>query len=154
MFIRIKDGQQADANRDNLREFLASRGLHIAGGNSDSILDADNKPLTFDGYWTDLTLDPLDQQDLVSGGISHATLSHEECEFIYNLCVAGGFLVINPQGGPTTIVINHNHREEDLFDLDDTLWADSVDEFAQIVGAPFLDFQNWRDRVMQSQTPK
>ena len=78
------------------------------------IVDRDDRALTIDGAFSDLHLDSLEQSDPLSGGIFHATLSPAECAFVYDLCSAAGFLIVNPQGDPTFLVPQRNHEPDDV----------------------------------------
>ncbi|MCL2489505.1 MAG: hypothetical protein FWF36_02080 [Propionibacteriaceae bacterium] len=152
-FLRIEGGQEpGDGDREGLQLFLADRNLHLSEDDSCCfLLTEDGSRLKLDGYDTDLNLDSLDKDGPISGSIWHAHLGREECEFIYDLCVAGRFLIINPQGGPTLIVVDHNHETSDLPDVGDApAWVDSADELAQLLGAPFGRFIDFRDRVIVS----
>lgn len=151
-FHRIAGDQPADADRAGLADFLESRGLHVVadGFGSGSILDGDDQPLRFDGDWSDIHLSPLDQDAPLSGGIFHATLSGEECEFVYDLCIAGGFLVANHQGSPLIVVPSYNHSLEDVSAIDpgDIAWVESAVEFREAVTDGFEQFIAYRDRVL------
>ena len=95
--------------------FLDQHGLRVVespyGG---EIVDRDDRALTIDGAFSDLHLDSLEQSDPLSGGIFHATLSPAECAFVYDLCSAAGFLIVNPQGDPTFLVPQRNHEPDDV----------------------------------------
>ena len=92
-----KSRPEPPVDREGLRTFLADHVLHVHQvGRVGELCDATGSSLTFVGYFTDLHLDPLDQPDPATGDIWHATLTQQECEFIYALCVVGGFLIVNP----------------------------------------------------------
>lgn len=152
MFMRVERDGKGDANRQGLADFLLQRGLVVAPS-SDSIhhLASDHGSLAFDGHQSDLHLDPLDQEKPVSGGIWHAHLSDEECAFIYDLCVAGGMLIVNPQGNPLIVVPGRNHAPADLPDdvnLDDIAWVDSSTELVQVLSTGFAAFLEFKNRVV------
>ncbi len=146
-FHRIDGNELVDADREGIAEFLHSRGLRMEDR---SIVDADGSVLAFDGAWSDLHLDPLDQDGPLGGGIDHATLTPAECEFIYGLCVAGRLMVVNPQGDPMYVVPGRTHQAAALPDPDETVWVDSPDELAIALGAGFGEFRNYLRRVMDS----
>ncbi len=150
IFVRVQGDEQRDADRDAVAVFLESRGLRAADsdGQGSLLVDADGQALAFDGHWTDLHLDPLDQEAPVSGGIDHASLSDEETTFIYELCVAGGFLIANPQGNPTYLVPGANHAPEDVPDPEDVGWVNSASDLRQALAGNFDDFRRWRNRVV------
>ncbi|MGO4205288.1 hypothetical protein AB4Z09_26830 [Rhodococcus sp. TAF43] len=150
IFVRVQGDEQRDADRDAVAAFLETRGLRAAGsaGRGSLLVDADGQALSFDGHWTDLHLDPLDQEEPLSGGIDHASLSDEETTFIYELCVAAGFLIANLQGNPTYVVPGANHAPEDVPDREDIDWVNSAAELRQALAGNFDDFRAWRDRVV------
>lgn len=150
IFVRVQGDEQRDADRDAVAAFLGARGLRSAesDGRGSLLVDAGGRALSFDGYWTDLHLDPLDQEEPLSGGIDHASLSDEETTFIYELCVAAGFLIANPQGNPTYLVPGANHAPEDVPDPEDVDWVNSSAELRRALAGGFDDFSEWRDRVV------
>lgn len=121
-FHRFKNGDAVDADREGLREFLAARGLvqqvdpryifvHL--------LESDGSRLTFDGaHESDLYVDALDSPKRVGGGIPRAQLISQELRFVYELCVAAGWSVVNPQSGgdrgPQILVPGRNHSQSDM----------------------------------------
>ena len=149
-FMRIAPDQILDADRAGIAQFLERSGLRIVTGpHGNEIVTHDDDRLAFDGSWADLHLDPLDQSGPVTGHLSHATLSPEECEFVYALCAAGGFLVVNHQGGPLYVVPNRNHAPDDLpehDDHDDVAWVDSSTELALAL-AGVQEFRSFTRRV-------
>jgi hypothetical protein len=76
MFVRLKDPEMLDADRVGLAEFLASQGLTSSDETGELVRISDGEALAFDGRWTDLHLDSLTQEEPVTGGIDHATLTH------------------------------------------------------------------------------
>lgn len=149
MLMRLRDDQIADADRPALKAFLAERGLQVEPSfETGVIVDAEGRPLAFDGHQTDLTLDPLDKEGTVTGGIFHATLSDAECAFIHGLCVAGGLLVVNPQGEPTYLVPGDSHSPDDVPDADATVWVDNAGQLQAALAGGFEAFQEFRSRVI------
>jgi len=152
IFMRLRGDESLDADRAGLAAFLAERDLEVAPSN-DTIhhLSGPDGQLTFDGNWTDLHLSPLDQEQHVSGGIWHATLSEQECAFIYDLCVAGKMVIMNPQGPPEFVVPDRNHTAEDLVEAvndPQIAWVDNAEELAEALGGNFTAFVEYRDRVL------
>ncbi|MFI6430294.1 hypothetical protein [Rhodococcus oryzae] len=150
IFVRVQGDEQRDADRDAVAAFLEARGLRAmdSDGQGSLLVDADGQALSFDGHWTDLYLDPLDQEEPLSGGIDHASLSDEETTFIYELCMAAGFLIANPQGNPTYVVPGATHAPGDVPDPEDMVWVNSAAELRQALAGNFDDFRDWRDRVV------
>ncbi len=150
-FMRIGPDAILDADRDGLAAWLAGRELEVAPSTDEThhLRGADGQ-LRFDGHWTDLHLDPLDREEPVTGGIWSATLSAEECAFVYDLCVAGRMLIMNPQGGPLLLVPGRTHEAADLPEsiaASDIAWVDSADELAEALGGGFQRFVEFRDQV-------
>lgn len=100
-----------DGDRTRLADFFARQGLHIEDG---SLMTAAGLPLTFDGEPTDLTIDGWDNDEPLSGGIEHATLTESESCFLFDLCVAAGWAIVNSQGAPTFLIPAHNHTAADI----------------------------------------
>lgn len=148
MFARLKDPEMLDVDRVGLAGFLASQGLTSSDETGELVRISDGEALAFDGRWTDLHLDSLTQEEPVTGGIDHATLTQDELSFIFHLCVAGKMLVINTQGAPLYIVPADTHDREDLPDPDDAVWVNTPEELAHALGASFTDFTDFRDRVL------
>lgn len=147
-FLNIGQGDVVDADRVRIAEFLAANDLHVEGETGDSaIVDSSGQPLAFDGSQSDLRIDPLDQQDPVTGEIDHATLTASECAFIYGLCDAGRMMVVNPQGDPMYIVVGHTNSEDDVPDPDDTVWVNSPEELSNALGAGFGEFRDFLHKV-------
>lgn len=154
-FMRIQPDKIVDANRTGIAQYLEARGLKVpAGQDSNGIVTLDERPLTFDGYWSDLRLDPLDKNGPLIGHISHATLTPEECEFIYGLCVAAGFLIINHPGNPLYVVPHHNHTPDDLPEHDelyDVAWVDNSVELSRALSGEMDAFREYRSRGLSEE---
>ena len=156
IFMRIAEGDGVDADRAGLAAFLTERGLHI-GGPGGGIVDQAGNDLSFDGSWSDLRVDPLDIAGHVTGSIDHATLSPAESSFIFDLCLAGGFLVVNPQADPMLAVPRRNHLPEDLPEVpdDSVAWVDSPAELVTALSGGFDAFQTFKTAVLaQDSRPK
>ncbi|AGT95266.1 hypothetical protein EEB12_17030 [Rhodococcus sp. WS1] len=147
-FMRMTKDVQLDVDRAAVAAFLDQHGLRVVespyGG---EIVDRDDRALTIDGAFSDLHLDSLEQSDPLSGGIFHATLSPAECAFVYDLCAAAGFLIVNPQGDPTFLVPQRNHEPDDVSELEDVVWVESAEELARALTGGFQAFREFRDRV-------
>jgi hypothetical protein len=152
-FMRLGPDEVRDADREGLARWLDSRGLEI-GPSNDAIhhLRGSDGPLTFDGHETDLHLSPLDQDGPVTGGIWHARLSPDECSFVYDLCVAGRMLILNPQGSPLLVIPRGSHAAADLppsFEASEIAWIDSAGEMAEALSGGFERFLEFRERVIE-----
>ena len=160
-FLRVREGEVVDGDREAARCFLEARGLHTDSKNESSahLLDVDGVGLSFDGHWTDLHLDPLDSPGTFGGGIWHATLTGEECQFVFDLCVACGFLVCNHQGGdeesPMFIVPRGSHDADDIAELAPDVsyqFVDTADELRAALTGDFERFVAYRNRVLGTDT--
>lgn len=157
-FMRVRDGKAVDGDRDGARRFLSDRGLTVETRHETSahLLTAEGNQLSIDGSWTDLHVNPLDGPHEFSGGIWHANMSVAECEFIFDLCVAAGFLICNHQGSPMLLVPKNNHGVDDLSQLVDDLsiaFVDSADEMRRALLGDFARFVTYRNQVITSNLP-
>lgn len=155
-FLRISPDAIIDAHRAGISRFLEQRGLRIvADEHGGAIVTQDDQRLTFDGHWADLRIDPLDQIGPVTGHLSYATVSPEECAFVYELCVAAGFLIINPPGAPLYVVPRRNHTPEDLpeHEDDDAAWVNSSAELAQALSGEADAFRAHRGGAVAQEAP-
>ena len=157
-FMRIRRGEHVDGDREGATRFLEAHGLVTDSHHETSayLLDAAGKPLSFDGYRTDLHVDPLDTAGTFSAGIWHATLSEQECDFIFDLCVAAGFLVCNHQGDPYFVVPAGNHDLADLaaaMDQPRPVFVQSAAELREALSAGFGRFLDYRSRVVHGHPP-
>ena len=150
-FMRVGPDAVVDADRAALQAWLRGRGLEVEpGAGSGRHLRGSTGPLAFGDDVSDLHLDPLDQQDPVTGGLWHATLSPGECEFVYDLCVAGRMLVVNPQGAPLFVVPGRTHDRADLPESvtdDDIAWVGSGEELRDALTGGFDRFRAFRDDI-------
>ncbi len=153
IFMGLDGDRARDADRDGLRRFLNERGLRAPDGpQADQLVDAAGDALAFDGDWSDLHIDPLDHPKPLSGGVWHAGLSAQECDFVYDLCVAAGWLIVNPQGEPDMIVPGGTHTAEQLSPLTDVgesvAFVGSGAELRLILTRGFRAFLAYRDQVL------
>lgn len=143
--MRIEPSRIVDADRTGVARFLELRGLTVAAGQtSGDVVAHGGEPLAFDGYRADLRLDSLDQDGPITGSLSHATITPQECEFVYDLCVAAGFLIINHAGAPLYLVPHGNHTPEDLpehDELTDVAWVGSSVELSRALSGNAEDFR-------------
>lgn len=149
-FYPIQGSDLGDADREQLREFLANRGLGVHPDSSGLFHVANGEALAFDGAWSDLALDPLDQPEPVTGSLRHATLSEAECTFVVEMCTAGKLMIVNLQGDPMYLGITGIHTTEMFPDPADSVWIESPAALASALGASFGDFQSFRSRVLES----
>lgn len=149
-FYPIQGSDLADADREQLREFLKSRGLGVHPDSSGLFQVENGEPLAFDGAWSDLTLDPLDQPEPVTGSLSHATLTEAECTFVFEMCTAGKLMIVNLQGDPMYLGILGIHTAEMFPDPADAVRIDSPAGLASALGESFGDFQSFCSRVIES----
>lgn len=151
-FMRFRREQEIDADREGLASWLARHRLTLDRrfDTACPILDPDGAPLQVDGRARDLHLDPLDSPGIVSGGIWHAGLGIEECTVIYDLCIAGRLLVMNPQAPDVFVVPGRTHRPEDVPGLADGVvgWADSPGELQAVLTDGYQGFLDYRDQVL------
>lgn len=148
-FEKIKNGEDvADIDRNLLVNFLKNKKLTLS---EDGLLQDENGQfLKFDGDVTDLHLTPLDSDEPLFGGIDHATLSDEELQFIFEMCDAVGWLIINPQGNPTFIIPNENHSPEDLpEEFEDVAFIKNVAELRQVLSGGFENFQAYLKQIRE-----
>ncbi|MBZ4487828.1 hypothetical protein LQ938_12945 [Microbacterium sp. cx-55] len=140
------DDLRAD-DRAQIMAFLDARGLTVDPETHGLYRVTDGVALAFDGAWTDLELDPLDQPEPLTGSLPHATLTEAECTFVFELCAAGGLMIVNPQGQPMYLGIRGVHTPEMFPDPDDAVWIDSPAALASTLGGSFGDFQDYLGRV-------
>ena len=154
--MRVRGGDAADGDRAGARAFLESRGLGTDGQPETSahLVDAAGTPLAFDGDLTDLHINALASEVEFNGGIWHATLSDEECQFIFDLCVAAGFLVCNHQGDPIFVVPCGNHSPADLEALMEepsVAFVETGAELREALSGGFGRFVEYRNRAVGEQ---
>ncbi|GIJ95848.1 hypothetical protein CAPN001_04170 [Capnocytophaga stomatis] len=145
-FQRIKNGEEAVADRDGFYQFLTKKELTLEG---ELLTDKNGKPLEFDGSFTDLY---ITQEDELSAYLGHATLSYTECDFIFEMSVAANWLIINPQGDPTFIITNNNHQPEDIPEdfENDFVFVQNSKELQLALSKGFSDFQDYLKSVLKS----
>jgi hypothetical protein len=151
MFMRVDRTGVVDADREGVRAFLEARRLTlIPGKDVDQFADAEG-PLSFDGHTTDLHLDSVESEEPLTGGIWHASMSAEELEFIYELCVAGRMLIVNPQGAPLFLVPAGNHQSgqfPDGVDEDEVVRINSAAELSDVLSGGASRFLEYKNQVI------
>ncbi|HFC8512932.1 TPA: hypothetical protein ACFP31_001872 [Neisseria subflava] len=146
-FYRFENGEQVDGNREGAKSFLNSRGL-------DSCLrDKDGNYLEFDNCSTDLEItDFNDRECQFEGNIGHAYLTDEECSFIYELCRAADWVIVNPQISdtePLFILLEQDtaqHLPEEY--SDNYTVISSGEELQMLLLNGFHQFQAWKSRIL------
>ncbi|WP_285042556.1 hypothetical protein [Plantibacter sp. LMC-P-059a] len=148
--MNLTRDEVVDADRAGLADFL-ERHTAVA---SEPVDDASHAiaphRFSFDGSSSDLYLDPLDQEGPVTGGIWHATLSAQECDFIFELCVAGNLVIVNPQGAPNLLVPGPGRDAAALPTFDGPTAIVSVESGADLrrwLTGGFEGFARYRDVV-------
>jgi len=136
MLMRIRPDAIVDADREGLRSFLTARRLHQEG---DTLFNEDGSFFVFeDDDASELSIDSLDSSEPVTAYWGRFCPGKEEFRFLYDLCVAAGFLIITPYDNPSLVVVNHNHREADLVnihgEMPNTVWVENPDELAAVFG--------------------
>ena len=71
-----------------------------------------------------------------------------ELELIFDPCVAGKMLIINPQGSPGCIVLRGTHAPEDVEDREDSVWVKNAEELAEVLAPSSSRFREFRNRVL------
>jgi hypothetical protein len=72
-----------------------------------------------------------------------------ELEFIFDPCVAGKMLIINPQGSPGCIVPGGTYSPEDVEDREDSvLWVDNAEELSEVLASSSSRFREFRNLVL------
>ena len=93
----------------------------------------------------------------MTAGTGHAHLTAGECDFIFDLCISAGFMIVNPQGGPSFIVPHGNHTTENLRAItqdmsaedqeQDVVAVNSSEELQALLTGGFQNFLDWRERT-------
>lgn len=152
MFMRVDRTGVVDADRDGVRAFLETRRLTLVPGDDVAQFADAEGPLSFDGHTTDLHLDSLESEEPLTGGIWHASMSAEELEFIYELCVAGRMLIVNPQGAPLFLVPAGNLQSgqfpDGVAEDEEVVWINSAAELSDALSGGASRFFEYRNRVI------
>lgn len=150
-FMGVDRAGGRDADRAGLAASLERCGLVLAAGPAPHQLRSqDGRPLWLDGDPTDLHIDPLDSASPLTGGLWHATLGDQECAFVYDLCVAARWLIVNDQGEPTYVVPGDVNPPDTLPpDAEgDVAFVGSGSELQQALNGGFERFLDYRAHVI------
>ena len=88
----------------------------------------------------------------VVGNIGHAYLTDEECSFIYELCRAADWVIVNPQVSdtePLFILLEQDtaqHLPEEY--SDNYTVISSGEELQMLLLNGFHQFQAWKNRIL------
>lgn len=145
-FQSFREDVTPDTLRHAITTFLSDRGLAIDPDSGE--LHRGGTSLTFDGEPTDLYITGLIGDEPPSGGIDHARLSHSECDFIYDLCVAGQWVIINLQQNPLIIVPNVAYDRAKLAEVEavmeeESVFVTSAAELRSTLAAGFAEFVDY-----------
>ncbi len=149
-FMPVERDRLVEPDRAGLAAYLDAAGLAVREDGSGLYRRSDGEALAFDGSWSDLTLDPLDQDGPVTGSLGHATLTAAECAFIFGLCRAGRLMIINAQGSPMYIGIDGIHDPGVFPHAEDAVLIDSPEELSAALRDGFTGFLEYRARVLRS----
>ena len=93
----------------------------------------------------------------MTAGTGHAHLTAGECDFIFDLCISAGFMIVNPQGGPSYIVPRGNHTAENLRTItqgmseedqrQDIVAVNSGEELQALLTGRLQSFLDWCERA-------
>lgn len=147
-FMNLTHDAVVDADRAGIADFLERHA--VASSSGDGSYAISPMTLSFDGSSSDLHLEALDQEGPVSGGIWHATLSAQECDFIFELCLAGKMVIVNPQGSPQFLVPGPARDPASLPEVDGPdliVTVSSGDDIRRHLSGDVEQFEKYRDRV-------
>lgn len=144
-FFRLENGETIDGNREGFYQFLNEKELVVS--ENKLLKDKNGENLTFDGYFTDLY---ITQEPELSASLDHATLSDEECQFIYEMSVAACWTIINPQGDPMFLIPNNNHQPSDIPEgfEDDIVFIQNSTELQMALNQGFSAFQKFLNNII------
>ena len=119
---KIDGNRLVDPDRDGVQEFLRRRRMHMKvfppssadRSSSATLLNEDGTDINVDGLQDFHFSNVLEEDEAMTAGTGHAHLTAGECDFIFDLCVSAGFMIVNSQGGPSYIVPRGNHTAENL----------------------------------------
>ena len=156
---KIDGDRLVDPDRDGVQEFLRRRRMHMkiipASGadrsSSATLLNEDGSAINVDGLQDFHFSNVLEEDEAMTAGTGHAHLTAGECDFIFDLCVSAGFMIVNPQGGPSYIVPRGNHTAENLHVItqgmseedqrQDIVAVDSGEELQALLTGRFQSFR-------------
>ena len=119
---KIDGDRLINPDRGGVQEFLWRRRMHMkvipasSTGRSSfaTLLNEDGFAINVDGLQDFHFSNMLEEDEAMTAGTGHAYLTAGECDFIFDLCVSAGFMIVNSQGGPSCIVPRGNHTAENL----------------------------------------
>ena len=162
---KIDGDRLVDPDRDGVQEFLQRRRMHMKvfppssadRSSSATLLNEDGTDIDVDGLQDFHFSNVLEEDEAMTAGTGHAHLTAGECDFIFDLCVSAGFMIVNPQGGPSYIVPRGNHTAENLRAItqgmseedqrQDIVAVDSGEELQALLTGGFQSFLDWRERA-------
>ena len=162
---KIDGNRLVDPDRDGVQEFLRRRRMHMkvipasSTGRSSfaTLLNEDGSAINVDGLQDFHFSNVLEEDEAMTAGTGHAYLTAGECDFIFDLCVSAGFMIVNPQGGPSFIVPRGNHTAENLRAItqdmseedqrQDIVSVNSGEELQELLTDRFQSFLDWRERA-------
>ena len=162
---KIDGDRLVDPDRDGVQEFLRRRRMHMKvfpPSSADrssfaTLLNEDGTDINVDGLQDFHFSNVLEEDEAVTAGTGHAYLTAGECDFIFDLCVSAGFMIVNPQGGPSYIVPRGNHTAENLRAItqgmseedqrQDIVAVDSGEELQALLTGRFQSFLDWREQA-------
>ena len=162
---KIDGDRLVEPDHDGLKAFLRRRRMHMkvipaSGADRSSfatLLNEDGTDINVDGLQDFHFSDVLEEDEAMTAGTGHAHLTAGECDFIFDLCVSAGFMIVNPQGGPNYIVPRGNHTAENLRAItqdmseedqeQDVVAVNSGEELQALLTGRSQSFLDWRERA-------
>ncbi|TFH52791.1 hypothetical protein E4J66_06140 [Actinomyces viscosus] len=163
---KIDGDRLVDPDRDGVKAFLRRRRLHMKvippssadRSSSATLLNEDGSDINIDGLQDFHFSHVLEEDEAMTAGTGHAHLTAGECDFIFDLCISAGFMIVNPQGGPSYIVPRGNHTAEQLRAItenmseadqqQDIVVVNSGAELQALLTGRFQNFLDWRERAL------
>ena len=144
---KIDGDRLVDPDRDGVQEFLQRRRMHMKvfppssadRSSSATLLNEDGSDINVDGLQDFHFSNVLEEDEAMTAGTGHAHLTSGECDFIFDLCISAGFMIVNPQGCPSFVVPRGNHTAE--------IGVNSGEELQALLTGGFQSFLNWRERA-------
>lgn len=158
---KIDGNRLVDPDRDGVQEFLRRRRMHMkvipasSTGRSSfaTLLNEDGSAINVDGLQDFHFSNVLEEDEAMTAGTGHAHLTAGECDFIFDLCVSAGFMIVNPQGGPSYIVPRGNEsarHQQGMSEADqrqDIVAVNSGEELQALLTGRLQTFLDWRERA-------
>ena len=162
---RIDGDRLVDPDRDGVQKFLRRHRMHMKvfpPSSADrssfaTLLNEDGTDIDVDGLQDFHFSNVLEEDEAMTAGTGHAHLTAGECDFIFDLCISAGFMIVNPQGGPSFIVPHGNHTTENLRAItqdmsaedqeQDIVAVNSSEELQALLTGGFQNFLDWRERT-------